>query len=192
MKRIDEAREAFRPCGRQASALFFVLSDLNKIDPMYQFSLNWYKKLFNDSIISSRDNPFQDRIHNIMKEHTLSVYKNACMSLFERHKLLLSLQMWVKLRMMEGDINKDDWAFFLRGGIVLDRTDQPLKPQAAWISETAWDNITELERQMPEVFTGLSASITHSPKEWQRWYMNNYAWESASSSRMGDQMRGKA
>lgn len=93
MKRIDEAREAFRPCGRQASALFFVLSDLNKIDPMYQFSLNWYKKLFSDSIISSRDNPFQDRIHNIMKEHTLSVYKNVCMSLFERHKLLLSLQM---------------------------------------------------------------------------------------------------
>ena len=72
---------------------------------------------------------------------------------------------------MEGDINKDDWAFFLRGGIVLDMTDQPPKPQAAWISKTAWDNITELERQTKEVITGLSASIAHSSKEWQRWYM---------------------
>ena len=25
---------------------------------------------------------------------------------------------------------------------------------------------------MPEVFTGLSASLTHSPKEWHRWYMS--------------------
>jgi dynein heavy chain len=93
MKRIDEAREAFRPCGKQASLLFFVLSDLNKINPMYQFSLSWYKDLFRQSIETSRENPFQDRIQNIMKEHTLSVYRNACMSLFERHKLLLSLQM---------------------------------------------------------------------------------------------------
>jgi dynein heavy chain, axonemal len=46
MKRIDETRETYRICGRVASILFFVLNDLNKIDPMYQFSLNWYKELF--------------------------------------------------------------------------------------------------------------------------------------------------
>ena len=171
MKKIDEAREAFRPCGKQASILFFVLSDLNKIDPMYQFSLSWYKKLFSESIEVSRENPFQDRISNISKEHTLSVYKNACMSLFERHKLLLSLQMCVKLKMSEGDINEDDWSFFLRGGTVLDRTEQPSKPNQDWITITAWDNICELEIQMPDVFTGLTTSITHSPKEWHRWYM---------------------
>lgn len=46
MKRIDDTRETYRPCGKVASILFFVLNDLNKIDPMYQFSLEWYKKLF--------------------------------------------------------------------------------------------------------------------------------------------------
>lgn len=35
MKRIDDAREGFRACGRRAAALFFVLNDLSKIDPMY-------------------------------------------------------------------------------------------------------------------------------------------------------------
>eukprot|EP00117_Sycon_ciliatum_P019779 scpid3161/ scgid17821/ Dynein heavy chain 2, axonemal; Axonemal beta dynein heavy chain 2; Ciliary dynein heavy chain 2 len=171
MKRVDEAREAFRPCGKEASVLFFVLSDLNKIDPMYQFSLTWYKQLFTQSIITSRDVQFQDRYTSIMKEHTSSVYKNACMSLFERHKLLLSLQMCVKLNMAKGEIDRDDWNFFLRGGNVLDRTDQVPKPSQIWITAAAWDNICDLETSLPEVFTGLTASITHSPKEWHRWYM---------------------
>jgi dynein heavy chain len=43
MKRIEDTRNLFRACGRQAAILFFVLNDMNKIDPMYQFSLDWYK-----------------------------------------------------------------------------------------------------------------------------------------------------
>ena len=45
LKKVEEAREKFRGCGRMASILYFVLNDLNKIDPMYQFSLDWYKNL---------------------------------------------------------------------------------------------------------------------------------------------------
>jgi len=36
---INEAREAYRPVAQRASLLYFVLNDLNKIHPMYQFSL---------------------------------------------------------------------------------------------------------------------------------------------------------
>lgn len=75
MKRIDDTREAYRPCGKQASILFFVLNDLNKIDPMYQFSLEWYKRLFQKSIDDSRDQMFSDRIKSISKTHTLAVYR---------------------------------------------------------------------------------------------------------------------
>lgn len=91
MKRIDETRETYRVCGRVASILFFVLNDLNKIDPMYQFSLNWYKDLFQASIEESKNNNYGDRIKNIIKTHQLKVYKQVCRSLFEKHKILLSL-----------------------------------------------------------------------------------------------------
>lgn len=46
MKRIDDTREILRPCGKKAAVLFFVLNDLAMINPMYQFSLDWYKDLF--------------------------------------------------------------------------------------------------------------------------------------------------
>lgn len=58
MKRIDDTRETYRPCGKTASILFFVLNELNKIDPMYQFSLEWYKRLFQKSIDDSREQMF--------------------------------------------------------------------------------------------------------------------------------------
>ena len=37
--KINEAREAYRSVAVRASLLYFVLNDLNKIHPMYQFSL---------------------------------------------------------------------------------------------------------------------------------------------------------
>merc|ERR1719453_391336 len=50
LKKVDDTREQYRHCGRQASILYFVLNDLNKINSMYQFSLDWYKELFDRSI----------------------------------------------------------------------------------------------------------------------------------------------
>lgn len=36
---IDEAREIYRPAAARASLLYFILNDLHKINPIYQFSL---------------------------------------------------------------------------------------------------------------------------------------------------------
>jgi len=43
--KINEAREAYRPVAVRASLLYFVLNDLNKIHPMYQFSLKVRRQL---------------------------------------------------------------------------------------------------------------------------------------------------
>lgn len=37
--KINEAREHYRPVAVRASLLYFIMNDLNKINPMYQFSL---------------------------------------------------------------------------------------------------------------------------------------------------------
>lgn len=37
--KINEAREHYRPAAARASLLYFVMSDLRKINPIYQFSL---------------------------------------------------------------------------------------------------------------------------------------------------------
>lgn len=37
--KINEAREHYRPAAARASLLYFIMNDLSKIHPMYQFSL---------------------------------------------------------------------------------------------------------------------------------------------------------
>jgi dynein heavy chain len=36
---INTARESYRPAAARASLLYFIMNDLHKINPMYQFSL---------------------------------------------------------------------------------------------------------------------------------------------------------
>lgn len=73
---IDTAREAYQPSAKRAAILFFVLMDMTRIDPMYQFSLDAYIGLFIQSIEKSSKHPIvEERIMRLNDYHTFSVYK---------------------------------------------------------------------------------------------------------------------
>lgn len=48
--KINESRRGYNPIAAHASVLFFSITDLPNIDPMYQYSLTWYVNLFLNSI----------------------------------------------------------------------------------------------------------------------------------------------
>lgn len=57
-KEIDEAREHYRPAAARASLLYFILNELNTINPIYQFSLKvssiqGVSKFLHDSLLNS-------------------------------------------------------------------------------------------------------------------------------------------
>lgn len=111
--------QGYRPCSRRAAILFFVMNDMGRIDPMYQFSLDAYIELFSNSIDKSLKHPrLEERIQYLNDFHTYAVYQYTCRGLFERHKLLFSFQMCAKILEASGKLNLDEYNFFLRGGIV--------------------------------------------------------------------------
>ncbi|KAA0178390.1 hypothetical protein FNF27_00239 [Cafeteria roenbergensis] len=184
-KSIDEIREGYRPVAERASLLYFVLSDLSSVDPMYQFSLDAYVDLFKLSIASSREEqaknaglsleaPPEDgdaavkaRIEAINTFHTDALYRYACRALFERHKLLLSLQITARKLHAEKALSKPLWDFFLKGGQVLNRAEQKRNP-TDWLDQAGWDNVTTLDT-LPGL-SGLSSSLEAGPGEWEIWY----------------------
>ncbi len=171
MKKINETRDALRPCGKIAAALFFVLLDLHKINPMYQFSLEWYRGIFEMSIKDAKQNSAsQEKIATINKCHILNVYRYTCRSLFERHKLLLAFQLAVKMKQSEGVIDSDEYLFFLRGAVgMADKSIALQKPNFEWIQEAAWNNLVELDQILP-AFSNICQAIHLSTKEWKNWY----------------------
>ena len=50
---IDQTRNGYRPVATHASILFFCISDLANIEPMYQYSLVWFINLYIQSIANS-------------------------------------------------------------------------------------------------------------------------------------------
>lgn len=97
-KEIDKSRENFRPIAYRTQILFFTIVDLAVIDPMYQYSLQWFANLFSSSIENSqKSNDYLLRIQNLNYHFTHNLYENICRSLFERHKLLFSFSMTIKI-----------------------------------------------------------------------------------------------
>ncbi|XP_029381754.1 dynein heavy chain 2, axonemal [Echeneis naucrates] len=167
--KIDSAREAYRPCAQRASILFFILNDLGHINPMYQFSLDAYINLFNLSIEKSkRSHKLEERIAKLNDYHTYAVYRYTCQGLFEAHKLLFSFQMCVKILEVAGKLNMDEYNFFLRGGLVLNKRDQMKNPCPSWLADSSWDNITELSEL--QNFTGLKYSFEQYHQDWKHWF----------------------
>lgn len=67
----------------RGSILYFVIADLAGIDTMYQYSLSYVKKIFNDTIVQSpKSDDLNTRLSFLIKNITTSLYKNICRGLF--------------------------------------------------------------------------------------------------------------
>ena len=143
-KQIDEARAGYSPVSREAACLFFAITDLANIDPMYQYSLKYFIDLFEQSIHNSEISPvLETRLKNLQEYFLYSLYANICRSLFEKDKLLFSFLLCVRLMEYRGQLDSDQYRFLLTGGISLDEK-LPEKPNAPWLSDKAWGEIIRM------------------------------------------------
>merc|ERR1719281_2359742 len=115
-KQIDEAREGFVPVAFKAAILFFCIADLANIDPMYQYSLPFFVSLFVSSIEKSEpSDDLEKRIDILNDFFRYTLYCNICRSLFEKHKLLFSFLLCVRIQLAVNDLSMNDYRFLLTG-----------------------------------------------------------------------------
>uniref|UniRef100_A0A8C3K7K0 Dynein axonemal heavy chain 1 n=1 Tax=Calidris pygmaea TaxID=425635 RepID=A0A8C3K7K0_9CHAR len=141
-KDINMTRLQYVPVASRSQILYFCVSDLSNVDPMYQYSLEWFLNIFQMGISNSeKADDVNDRIVNINNYITFSLYINVCRSLFEKHKLMFAFLVCVRILMNDGQIDMDEWRYLLSGGTI---TEMWENPAPAWLYERVWGDILAL------------------------------------------------
>lgn len=76
---IDTLRNVYRPAATRGALLFFLLSDMAVVNPMYQYSLGSYLTVFTYSLRRATPEVLvKARLRNIIITLTEEVYKYGC------------------------------------------------------------------------------------------------------------------
>lgn len=183
---INIAREKYRPVATQGSVMYFVIASLSEIDPMYQYSLKYFKQLFNTTIeTSEKADDLQYRLTILLQQTLLAAYTNVSRGLFEQHKLIYSFMLCVEIMRQQGQLTEAEWNFFLRGAAGMEK-ERPPKPEASWLPLHMWLSCCDLEETFP-VFEGLTKSILLHPISVHigsfETYINPQNWEGYGKSK---------
>jgi dynein heavy chain len=142
---IDAYRERYRPVAFRATILYFSIVGLSVVDPMYQYSLQWFTTLFVAAIPKAdKAETLELRLDVLNTFFTYYVYVNVCRSLFEKDKLLLSFLMTVKILDGSKEIDATEWRFLITG-----KTTQPVSVEnpapegsaGGWIDGRMWSEV---------------------------------------------------
>eukprot|EP00928_Gymnodinium_smaydae_P099490 TRINITY_DN9509_c0_g4_i4.p1 TRINITY_DN9509_c0_g4~~TRINITY_DN9509_c0_g4_i4.p1 ORF type:complete len:1500 (-),score=412.36 TRINITY_DN9509_c0_g4_i4:427-4926(-) len=165
---IDTARESYRPVAYRTAVLFFCIVELTNIDPMYQYSLQWFQKLFTISVDQSpKSDVFEERLQILKDFFTESLYQSICRGLFEKDKTLFSFALCV--RILKGDNKMDDNELrFLLVGPTADLVENGPAVPAEWCGKQRWNEILTLSQLAP--FAGFDKSFTRQLSAFKKIY----------------------
>ncbi|XP_014225178.1 dynein beta chain, ciliary [Trichogramma pretiosum] len=161
-KEIDTAREFYRPAAARASLLYFILNDLNTINPIYQFSLKAFSVVFQKAVLKAV--PAADvagRVTNLIECITYSVFMYTSRGLFECDKLIFASQMAFQVLLAREEINVVELDFLLRFPITPHVT-SPVD----FLTNTSWGGIRSLASR--DEFRNLDRDIETSSKRWKK------------------------
>ena len=163
-QKIKESREGYRSIAFHSSVLFFSLTELPNIDPMYQYSLGWFVNLYVRAIKdSNKSRNLEKRLRYLKDYFTYSLYCNVCRSLFEKDKLLFSFILCTNILKSKDELTTEELMFFLTGGVGMDNS-KP-NPAPAWLADRSWDEICRMSDLSS--FTGFLPDFCKRTNEWQ-------------------------
>ncbi|XP_070335216.1 dynein axonemal heavy chain 9 isoform X5 [Odocoileus virginianus] len=135
--KINEAREHYRPAAARASLLYFIMNDLGRIHPMYQFSLKAFSIVFRKAVEKAApDETLKARVANLIDSITFSLCQYTTRGLFECHKLTYLAQLTFQILLMNQEVSAAELDFLLRSPAQTGVT-SPVE----FLSHQAWGGI---------------------------------------------------
>uniref|UniRef100_A0A8C6NK20 Dynein heavy chain ATP-binding dynein motor region domain-containing protein n=1 Tax=Nothobranchius furzeri TaxID=105023 RepID=A0A8C6NK20_NOTFU len=113
---LDQERDAFLPFAESASKMYFVITDLSKINNMYCFSLASFLRLFQRALHAKKEEENTEaRIAALENNLKVMVYEYVCRSLFKVDQLMFAMHF---VKGMHPELFQDNEWDVLIGSIV--------------------------------------------------------------------------
>ncbi|XP_027272227.1 dynein heavy chain 11, axonemal isoform X2 [Cricetulus griseus] len=161
--KINETRECYRPVAARASLLYFVINDLRKINPIYQFSLKAFNTLFHRAIEQAdKVEDTQDRICVLIESITHATFLYASQALFEKDKLTFLSQMAFQILLRRNEIDPLELDFLLRFTV-----EHTYASPVDFLTTQSWSALKAVA--LMEEFRGLDRDVEGSAKQWRKW-----------------------
>jgi dynein heavy chain len=187
---IDAAREEYRVLATRGSLVYGVVADLAVIDPMYQYSLKFFKLLFLTTLERTArvgptdENPecvsesVQERVAKLIPAVTWTSYSVICRGLFEKDKLLFSFMLSMMIVRHSGIVSDAEWIQFIRGnaGQKLPGNYTAERPQ--WLESIPWADFVSLCTNFPDKLQYVLDHFAGNQDAWRQWILSENLYES--------------
>ncbi|CAH0400414.1 unnamed protein product [Chilo suppressalis] len=160
--KIDEARERYRRAATRASLLYFILNDIYRINPMYQFSLKAYSVVFKEALAKAEPaDELESRVRNLLDSITFAVFVYTSRGLFERDKLVFLFLITIQVLQVEGKVDPRELDFLLKYAVA------PESSPYSWLTNNSWGGVIALSKM--DAFENLDKDIEGATKRWQKY-----------------------
>ncbi|CAL1684795.1 unnamed protein product [Lasius platythorax] len=164
---INKFRDTYLQFADHCAGLFCTLTTLSNLNHMYRFSFSWFIQLYVTSIeTSNRSVVLEKRLQFLKSSFTRNLHSSVCRSLFEKHKLLYSFLLCMKILMDARQITREEVEFFVSSDAEDDR--DPVESAPEWLSTDKWRQICKLSGTVPELGE-LANDLRSNGAAWQKY-----------------------
>jgi dynein heavy chain len=165
--KINESREVYRSVAAEGSMLYFILTRMDTIDHMYQYSLDAFVKFFFKSIeVCEASETVEGRVVNLRESLRRTIYTWVSRGLFERHKLILLCQITFSL-MMRGKLDVEFEPELLQF-LIRRPKNASQENTVEWLPNAAWQSVCALG-EFPD-FAKLPQDIHEASSRFMEWF----------------------
>eukprot|EP00927_Polykrikos_kofoidii_P046388 TRINITY_DN40623_c0_g4_i1.p1 TRINITY_DN40623_c0_g4~~TRINITY_DN40623_c0_g4_i1.p1 ORF type:complete len:2568 (-),score=563.58 TRINITY_DN40623_c0_g4_i1:159-7829(-) len=167
---VAQTRDNYVPVADRCSAMFFVVADLCKVQPTYQYSLEWFVLIY-ELAIKTADKPDKNlpkRLVCLQKRFIELVFQKICDSLFEKNKLMYSLLLTFKSMEVDAELNMEEKGLLFVCGITgATVRPKPTGPGTDWLGDASWARISELADMNKGPWEGFSDRFAQDIRLWK-------------------------
>eukprot|EP00736_Rhodelphis_marinus_P001173 Rmarinus@m.17616 len=163
-QRLEKQRNMYQSIAHEGSKLFFLIRDLHRLSPMYQFSLSSFLRLFKKAFkLDETRGSVDQRLASLSKTLRHLVFDSVARALFKSDRLAFAMHLAHGMR--PDALQQGEWDYLL-GRVPLEKSESGLPP--AWIDSERGVAFSSFKRAFPTLAQKMTFDDTPTWTQWSK------------------------